>query len=314
MTVGITSTVRTADATRLPRIPANGARTMSGTRVAEGDDDRLLIQPGAVQPVENSPDLRVHVCDLAGVRTLGERRLVRLGRIVGRVRIVEVQPGEELLRLVGLQPGERVVDDFPAAPRHVGERDAAVLREIELVEVRVEPLVQPPFAVEHEGSDERAGLPAAGLERVRKRHVRRIEHVSAVVAHAVLGRKQAREDRRMRRKRERRRGRDVLEQRPLARKTIERGRRGGRVTVGADAIRSRRVERDQEDVEIFGPHAAERPPEFRAAAARRGPHAQADVRRRRGKHADDRHRDIAEPRRAGTSCRWWRIRRRGATA
>ncbi len=60
----------------------------------------------------------------------------------------------------------------------------------------------------------------------------------------------------MRRQRERR-GRDrMFEQHAFARDQIERGRRAVRPAVGAEAIRARRVQRDDEQVQIRRSHAA----------------------------------------------------------
>ena len=88
-----------------------------------------------------------------------------------------------------LQPRHRVVDDFVGAPGDVAERDRPVLRDVELVDVGVESLVEAPLRIEHERADERAGAVIPRPSALGERHVPGIEDVAAVVTHAVEGRR-----------------------------------------------------------------------------------------------------------------------------
>ena len=76
--------------------------------------------------------------------------------------------------------------------------------EIEVVEVGVEPLIDPPLRVEHIRTNESASAIAARLEDFRQRDLIRAEEEPAVVADAVLRRELAGEDARVRRQRQRR--------------------------------------------------------------------------------------------------------------
>ena len=238
--------------------------------VADRGHDRAVRQAAGVEPLQDAADLVVHVGNLPRIGAIGKPRLEGFRRIVRRVRVVEVQPGEEALRRVLVQPGCRVVDHFTRAARHVAERDRLVLRHVELVDVRVEPAVQPPFRVENEGAHERARLPASVLEDAGQRRVPAIEDVSPVVADAMLRGQQAGEDRGVRRQGQRRRGKRLLEQHPLGRQPIQVWRGGGAIAVRPEPIPPRRVERDEDDVQLILGNAADDTAERRAAGRCRG--------------------------------------------
>ena len=69
---------------------------------------------------------------------------------------------ERLLRLL-LNPGQRLVHHLVGGALDPCEREAAPLAHIEIVEVRVEALIDPPLGIEDVGSDERAGSVATLL-------------------------------------------------------------------------------------------------------------------------------------------------------
>ncbi len=58
-----------------------------------------------------------------------------------------------------------MVGDLVAGPLDAAERDAAVLREVEVVEVLLEALGHTPFVVQHVGADEAAGPEPAAFSR-----------------------------------------------------------------------------------------------------------------------------------------------------
>ena len=193
---------------------------------------------------------------LVGVGDLGEVGLVRvargegLGRVVGRVRIVEVDPGEEALRAHRFEPRERVRHHLVALLLDGAERDHLVLREIELVRVDVEALAEAPLALEHPGRDERSGREAALAQPLRERHLGVVEEEAAVVAHAVMGRDEPGEDRRVRRERERNGGGRVVEDDAVARERVDVRREVGAKAVAAQPIRAGRVERHDDQVQL----------------------------------------------------------------
>src|SRR5207237_1298647 len=79
-----------------------------------------------------------------------------------------------------------------------------------------------------------------------------VEEEAAIVADAVPRRELAGEDRRVRRQRQRRRRDRLLEQYALAREAIEVRRRDGVEPVRVNPIRARRIERDDQEVEVGG--------------------------------------------------------------
>ena len=119
------------------------AMTAERFAVVAGDDqNRLLIQSGVLQPRHEAADLLIGKRDLAIVETrqtaaaeLGEQRFRRL---VGAVRVVQMNPGEEGAILAPLQPRERGIHHLIAAPLDAREIEVLELLEIELVVVEAE--------------------------------------------------------------------------------------------------------------------------------------------------------------------------------
>ena len=129
--------------------------------IAGDDDHRLVCQTAIVQPGEHARDLRIGVRDFAVVRAL--RTCAEFGRrVVGGVRIVEMDPYEERSSLLVagcrglLEPGEGGVDHGGCGPfrfetlgRPRIARDAIV--------VGIEALGEAVAAIEHERADECSG-------------------------------------------------------------------------------------------------------------------------------------------------------------
>ena len=170
------------------------------------DDERALEQPLLAKPRREPPDHLVGVGDLGQVRLARIARGEGLGRVVGRVRVVEVDPGEEAPLADRLEPGERVVHDLVAGLLDRAERDHLVLGEVEIVGVLVEALGEAPLRLEHPGGHEGSRGKARLVQPLGERHLLLVQEEAAVVAHAVVGRHEASEDRRVRREGERDRG------------------------------------------------------------------------------------------------------------
>ena len=218
--------------------------------IARDDDDRPRAR--IAERVEQPPELRVRERHFRVVRPLHRPRKPRrivLRRRIRRVRIVHVDPGEE--RLLGLlpQPSRRLIHHFVPRPlRRVDPRRELVLREVEVVEIGVEPLSDPPPSVEDERADEPAGAVALPLQHLGQGRLLIADVELAVVADAVEGRERAGEQRCVRRQRQRRDRRRLREAQPARGEAVEdRGLRRG-VAVGADAIRAERINRDDQDV------------------------------------------------------------------
>ena len=165
--------------------------------IAHHDDDRVAREIMIVEIREQTADLRVDERDLADVRPAGVARLERLRRRVRRVRVVEMDPAEEARCAGAIEPGERLVGDLVARPVDAAERQRLVLAQIEVVEIGVEALVQPPPRIEHVGADEGARREPAALEHPGERRLARVEEEAAVVPDTVFGWKLAREERRV---------------------------------------------------------------------------------------------------------------------
>lgn len=255
--------------------------------IADDRNHRLVEQPVAFQEIDDARDLRVHERDFRVVGMVRVARFERFRGVVRLVRIVEVQPAEEPLVLDLLEPRQRLVHDLVARPLNVAQAEPALgLRQVEVVDIGLEALVETPLAVEHVGGDDRARLEALALENRRERQLLRRQEEPAVVAHAVLGRKLAGEDAAVRRERQRRYRHRVLEQHALAREPVDRRCLDVPVAVRADAVGTRGVEGDDEQVQIVPP--SRRPAEIQAAGAAGGARREKPPRRACGH--DDRRR------------------------
>jgi hypothetical protein len=188
--------------------------------VAGHHDDRPALERDRVQPLQHSGHLRIGVGDLgvvAGSRVDGDARR----RIVGRVGIVEVEPDEEWSLVLGawslvrprslvrpsslvpyLQPRGRAIDDDRRWPFGL-EAFGGVRIAWDLIVVGVESAREAEAAIEHERADERGGAVAGRFEQRGDGWMGRVGLIDAVFADAVLRWKQAGQDRRVRRQRQR---------------------------------------------------------------------------------------------------------------
>ena len=162
---------------------------------------------------------------------------IRLGYVGGvaavrvrRVRLEQMHPEKE--RLAGTREPRRRPGDG------VG---AGALGTVDLIVVFVEPARQSVALAEHDRADERARRIPGRLQHLRVGRDALREREEMVVAHAVRGRKQPREERRVRRQRERRHGDRLREVDRFRAKPLERRR------AGADRVRAQRVDRHEHD-------------------------------------------------------------------
>jgi hypothetical protein len=101
--------------------------------VAQDRDHRAVQQIPLPEERDDPADLGVGEGDFAAVRMSGVLGLVGLGRIVRRVRVVQVDPREERPALRLVDPRQRLVDDLVGGPLDAARRPAAGLHEVEVV-------------------------------------------------------------------------------------------------------------------------------------------------------------------------------------
>src|SRR5262249_33007047 len=114
--------------------------------------------------------------------------------------------------------------------------------------VHVEAAVEAESGVERESADEGAGAVAGRLEEHRKSRNLLTEAKQSVGADAMRRRRDAREDRRVRRQRQRRAGVGAGETNALAGDPIERWCQPRPTAEGADPVAPQRVDGDQQEV------------------------------------------------------------------
>ncbi len=218
-----------------------------------GCDDNERRRRSRPHIVEERREGGVRGGDFAGVRIQRVPRIERRRRLVGGVRVEDMDP--EKPRDCGLRiadcglardPRAREGDDgrrgtfgHDEVRRRAGFTDAIV--------IHIEALIQSEPRVQRERADERGGRVAGRFEqgRGRARIVR--QTVTAVLAQAVLEGIRAGEDARVRRQRQHRVRVCEIETHARRGERIERRRRRG-AAVTPQHVRAQRVDRDQEDV------------------------------------------------------------------
>ena len=213
--------------------------------VGEQHDRGAIVDPLPLQVVEELADDRVRRGDLAVVRRARVLAAKFGSRRVRRVRLEEVEEEEERLLRAPFDPalGDRF--RFGARPLQAADRLAAL--HLDVVVVEVEGLRQSAVAAEHVRGDGRTGGVALLLQQRRDRRVlRRVEAEADVVAHAVVGRQLAGEERDVRRERERHVRVGVREEDGIVAEPVEvRGLDAG-VAVRGEVIRAQGVDRDHD--------------------------------------------------------------------
>ena len=215
--------------------------------VGEKNDERAVVEAARLQKRDEAPHDLVGGRDLAVVGALRVAALEGLRRLVRRVRLVEMEEGEHGLAGrspgdPGLQPALRLASPALHLPDRLAGR-----RRLDRVVPEGEPARDARRMIEHDRGDRPARRVAARGQKLGERRVRGVEPVADVVAHAVLERKQARQQRDVRRQRQRHVRNRVLEDERVLRERVERGRLDAAVAVGREMIRAQRVHGDQED-------------------------------------------------------------------
>ncbi len=132
--------------------------------VIPGDDDERIVEQTAIleKPPETAEE-RIGVGHFAVIRPPLVLRQIGFGRGVGIVRVVEVEPDKEGSVVVALlEPGLCRCDRLRSRSLNRAEiRRLVEGAEIEVIEIVVKALRDPPPRVEDKGADETGGRPAS---------------------------------------------------------------------------------------------------------------------------------------------------------
>ena len=207
--------------------------------VREEDDQSAVVDAALLEELQEGSDDLVGPRDLAVVVQLvpGE---IRLGGLVGRMRLEKMQKSEERLTRMPRDPLRQQRLRVVAAALH--PRDGlADPGGLDVVLVKVEPPRDSRRMRQNDRRDGATGRVALLLERAGDRRRPEPERVSKVVAHAVLRGQQSRHDRRVRGQRQRDLRIGVLEEHRVLAKRIQVRRVDGPVAVRGQVIGAQRV-------------------------------------------------------------------------
>jgi hypothetical protein len=206
------------------------------TVVARDEDGGWRPGPAAKR-VHEAAELLVHGRHLAEVRAAGVRLAEPLGRLVGMVRVEVMDPEEQR------PPRQRPEVRQRRRCRLVGRSLGLLPRQVVVVDV--EAALEAEAPCEDEGRDERRGAIAGAPEPLGDHGVRGLEN-APVLVQPVAARIQSRHHRDVRRQRFGHRGVGVPEAPAGGGQRIE-GGGSDPDRLGADGVRPRRVERDEQD-------------------------------------------------------------------
>ncbi len=185
---------------------------------------------------------------LAKVGVGGEARGIRLGRLVGGVRIEQVDPHEAAPAALPLPPGERRGHHLVALA--LGEQElvgAAPLGVVIVVDV--EAAVESEPGIERVGADESAGGIAGGMQHGRQRRHAGGHAKALVVAHPVLEGVEAGQDVGVRRQRHHVVGMRRGEHPAAGRQPVQQRRRRRPPPAEPGSVGAQRVDGDEQQVE-----------------------------------------------------------------
>ena len=167
--------------------------------VGDENNDCAIENAARGQAIDEPADDLVRIRDLSVVRLCVR---VRRRRRVRRVRLIEMEKGEERLAGVAVDPGgQRVGGDLPVALRF-GERFARTGDGQPVVE-EIEPAIDAGLVAQHVRRDRGAGDVARGLEPDGECALGGRDGVADIVADAVMQGQPAAQQRRVRGQRER---------------------------------------------------------------------------------------------------------------
>ena len=210
-------------------------------------DEERGRRAGGANRVEERRESRIRERDVAEVEVVRESLAELGGRVVGSVRVVDVDPQEAGPARLPAIPVERRRDDRRSGTLLDPEIRRVLRLAVEHV-VHVEPAREAVARVQREGRHEGAGRVSAFAEDRRGRREPVLEAKARVVPHAVLEGIEPRQDVDVGRERQ-----DVLsvregEDEPVGGDGVEMRRRAPRVSAEADGVRAAGVDRHEDDV------------------------------------------------------------------
>ena len=211
-------------------------------------DQRPAVPSGFEQWPEQRLERSVGRGDLALIRSALEPRGEGLGRVVGKVRLVQVHEAERALAAMLSQPAKRRLHRVPAGPLGHQER-GVLLRSAEAVVVDLEARAEPEPVRERERADEGCRAPAVRpQERSQGGSIGR-ETKATIVPHAVTEGILPGEQVGVRGQGDHVVGVRALEAYAAGGEPVDPRRFGARTPVRAESIRAQGVDCDQQDAE-----------------------------------------------------------------
>jgi len=222
------------------------------TMISDKDMDAVLAQTVLLQPGDTPSNLFVHEGDLAVV--LADEappavfRKIGLRRLIGGIRVVKMDSGEEGAGLLLIQPGQRSIHHLHARFLFGPEVNMPVFLQVKLIVILLEALLKPPAPVQNKRTDEGTASIAAGREHLGDRGLLLAQGRIPVDPDAMVRGVHIGHNRTVGRKGKRRGSDRLLKENPSAGESIQVRRLHIGITVAGDGVGVRRVHRDQDDV------------------------------------------------------------------
>ena len=203
--------------------------------VGKKNDQSTIVDAERFEPREQTADDVIRLGDLAVV-----------GRLVRRVRLVDVEEEKERLLRVLLDPRQRELQRFVPGALVFADRSGSGNRNA--VVVVIESVADACLRAQHVRRYGRSGVIAVRAQHVSQgAELRTVKPISDVVPHAMLGRQQPGEDGGMRGQRHGTVAVCALKKNRVSAKGIEVRRLHSAISVRRQMIRSQRVDGDQHD-------------------------------------------------------------------
>src|SRR5207245_2302075 len=201
-----------------------------------------------LQPRDQAPQFVISVGDFAVVKMVAILSVVRLGRIIRAVRIIEVKPEKKWAMSGLLQPVDRVSDAFRCFAIDQAQISFLEFLRGEGIVIEIKTASQSPTAVEHKRADHSPGRISMLFESLREGAELRSERLPGEILHAILKWIGSRENDRMRRPGERNLRDGVFKEDADVGEGI--GRRSLHLlcAVATDVVGANSVDRDQNDI------------------------------------------------------------------
>ena len=137
--------------------------------VAAEHNQRVLIQTLFLQKTQQAAQLLIRKGDFAVIGLSRVFPAVRLRRTIGKMRIIQMHPQEELLLRVLAQPVQRQVGHDVPRTLHLIQVGFFQTAEIKVVVIEIEPPIQSETRVQNGRADHRSGSVSVLLENGSQR-------------------------------------------------------------------------------------------------------------------------------------------------